>query len=80
MNNRNNREGGFYSAKVRQFLNEYGGEILSEKVLHGSRFIRPISSVGLGTPHRMIWWSCWLISGSLCLNSLAFNSEFLNKI
>ena len=42
MNNRNNREGGFYSAKVRLFLNEYGGENLSKKVLHGSRFMRPI--------------------------------------
>ena len=30
MNNRNNREGGFYAAKVRLFLNEYGGENLEE--------------------------------------------------
>lgn len=30
MNNRNNREGGFYAAKVRLFLNEYGGDNLAD--------------------------------------------------
>lgn len=30
MNNRNNREGGFYATKVRLFLNEYGGDNLAD--------------------------------------------------